>query len=184
VRTDYPHTTAVATLVAACRRRLPWVLFAAGACGCVIAGCATETGQQDSVALNPKPMIPLPQQTLLTQQPEPNCVVKMSQLPRGEVRAQEFAKSSTRVANLAVGRASDGAIAAQAQPPTSAVEPQQRPSVAQSDPNAGLGLRIKLEHERDCYQSAEVRARERLRLLQAAVKKTIIVVKRIERGDR
>ncbi len=89
MRTDYPHTNAVATLIAACRRRLPWVLFAAGACGCVIAGCATETGQQDSVALNPKPTIPLPQQTLLTQQPEPNCVVKMSQLPRGEVRAQE-----------------------------------------------------------------------------------------------
>lgn len=182
MRTVYPRANAVGALIAVWRRRLPRTLFAAGACGCVIAGCATQLSQQDDVAT--KPTIPLPQRTLLTQQPEPNCVVKTSQLPRGEVPAPEHANASIRVASLALRRASDGAIAAQAQPRSSGVEPQQRPSVVQSDPNAGLGQRIKLEHERDCYQSAEVRARERLRLLQAAVRKTIVVVKRIERGDR
>ena len=184
MRTVYPRANAVGALIAVWRRRLPRTLFAAGACGCVIAGCATQVSQQDDVAPNPKPTIPLPQRTLLTQQPEPNCVVRTSQLPRGEGLAQEHANVSTRVASLAVRRGSDGAIAAQGQPPSSVVEPQQRPSVVQSDPNAGLGQRIKLEHERDCYQSAEMRARERLRLLQAAVRKTIVVVKRIERSDR
>lgn len=53
----------------------------------------------------------------------------------------------------------------------------------QSNPNASLSQRIKLEYERNCFQQAEMRLREQLLQLQAAIGKTIRSVKRNERSD-
>jgi hypothetical protein len=39
-----------------------------------------------------------------------------------------------------------------------------------SDPDVDLALRIKLEYEKECYRQAEMRVREQLTRLQAAVK--------------
>jgi hypothetical protein len=184
VRIDCAHVHAVDTFTSACRRHLRAAFFAVGACGSILVGCASESSQQDTPALSSKPLIPLPQRTLLAQQPEPNCVLKISELRRGEVRVMEREKASTSVANLSIDQGSGRAIGSEILPPSAGATPQRLPTLAQSDPDAGLGQRIKLEHERNCYQQAEMRARERLLLLQKAVRKTIAVVKRIEQNDR
>ena len=44
--------------------------------------------------------------------------------------------------------------------------------------------RVKLEHERECYREAEMRARQRLQHLQTSIGKTINAVNRREQGGR
>jgi hypothetical protein len=62
-------------------------------------------------------------------------------------------------------------------------DPQQRLTVAQNEDSAALSQRVKLEHERDCYQSAEMRVRERLGHLQTSVRRTITAVRRAESAE-
>jgi len=57
-------------------------------------------------------------------------------------------------------------------------------SGVQTDPNADLALRIRLEYERECYRKAEMRARARLEQLQASTAETIKVLTRLEQYDR
>lgn len=147
-----------------CRRRERWAkpVLAAGLCAGLLLGCAGEQGPQPYDTARADMRIPLPQPALLKPQPAPGCSSRTSRLqPRTESKP-------IRVANLAAGERSDSDV---------------RPSnqiVAQVDPSTSLAQRIKLEYERDCYQRAEVRVRERLRRLQTAVGKTIKAVKRAE----
>lgn len=55
-------------------------------------------------------------------------------------------------------------------------------TVAQAGSNAGLSQRIALEYERDCYQQAELRMRQRLLRLQAAVGSTMRAVRQLDRS--
>ena len=75
-------------------------------------------------------------------------------------------------------KSSEGAE--QRQPPAREWEPNRKQG--QGDTNAALGLRIRLEYERDCFRRAELQTRDRLHRLQAAVGKTIKTVKRIGRN--
>jgi len=73
-----------------------------------------------------------------------------------------------------------GEGAEQTQPPAPPWEPNRKQG--QGNTNAALGLRIRLEYERDCFRRAEMQTRDRLHRLQASVGKTIKTVKRIERN--
>jgi hypothetical protein len=121
----------------------------------LLLGCAAEYSQQDSSTRSAKVVIPLPERALLQPQGEPGCELKASQEVGGEGAEQR-------------------------QPPVPPSGSNRRQG--QVDSNAALGLRIKLEYERDCFQRAEMQARDRLHRLQAAVGKTIKTVKRIERN--
>lgn len=100
-------------------------------------------------------VIPLPERALLQPQGEPGCESNVSQEVGGEVAEQR-------------------------QPPVPPSGSNRKQG--QVDSNAALGLRIRLEYERDCFRRAEMQARDRLHRLQAAVGKTIKTVKRIERN--
>jgi hypothetical protein len=145
--------------------------FAAGLSGCVLLGCAAEYGQQGSNA-PATPPIPLPNQALLTPPPDPGCALKTSHLNGHQGRAE---RAPTKVANLATG---ERPLASDAPPPTSGTASPPSGAIVQTDPNASLAERIKLEYERDCFQRAETRVRERLVRLQSAVRKTAKAVKR------
>jgi Protein of unknown function (DUF3551) len=58
------------------------------------------------------------------------------------------------------------------------VRAQQQPSPAQTDPSTEIGLRVKLDYERQCYRHTELILRDRLRQLQASVGETIRAAKR------
>lgn len=137
-------------------------ILAAGLCAGVLLGCAGEQGPQPYDTARTAMRIPLPAPALLKPQPAPGCSSRTSQLQPGAEPKR------VRVANLAAGERSD-----------SDASPSKQ-IVAQVDSSASLAQRIKLEYERDCYQRAEVRVRERLRRLQAAVGTTIKAVKRAE----
>jgi hypothetical protein len=98
--------------------------------------------------------IPLPERALLQPKVEPGCELKAE---GGEPSVQ-----------------SGG------QPPAPTSEANRR--LDQVASNAALGLRMRLEYERDCFRRAEIQARDQLHRLQAAVGKTIKTVKRIERN--
>jgi hypothetical protein len=74
----------------------------------------------------------------------------------------------------------EGGEGAEQTPPAPPSESNRK--LGQVDSNVALGLRIRLEYERDCYRRAEIQARDRLHRLQAAVGKTIKTVKRVERN--
>jgi len=104
-----------------------------------------------------KLVVPLPERALLQPQSEPGCELKASQEEGGEPSIR-----------------SGGQLPA---PP-----PESYRKLGQVDSNAALGLRMRLEYERDCFRRAEIQARDRLHQLQAAVGETIKSVKRIERN--
>ena len=154
--------------------RLP---FVAALSGCALLGCA-HSGQQGS-STTTKP-IPLPSLALVTQHPEPGCELKASVLNGHKGRAEGVA---VRVANLPGERSR---ISAESGGPPSVPGPALQPnrSLAQANPAASLAERIRLEYERNCFQRAEVRVREKLLQLQVAVRKTVRAVKSAERSDR
>ena len=121
----------------------------------LLLGCAAEYGQQNSSPRRADLVIPLPERALLQPQGEPGCELKVPQEEAGEGAEQRH-------------------------PPAPPSETSRK--LGQVDSNAPLGQRIRLEFERDCYRRAEMRARDRLHRLQAAVGKTIKTVKRIERN--
>jgi hypothetical protein len=148
--------------------RLP---FMAGLTGCVLLGCAADYGQQG----NDRPSeraFPLPNRALLASQPEPGCLLKTSNLTGRKDRTD----LSTRVADLATGVRSDVPTAG----PLGTTTPERK--LVQTNPDASLAERIKLEYERDCLQRAETRAREKLSRLQSAVRKTIRAIRRSEQN--
>jgi hypothetical protein len=128
-------------------------------CAFLLLGCTSEYSQQGSNPPSTRLAISLPERALLQPQDEPGCELKASQKEGGE-GAEERGKLQ----------------------PQSPADSSRK--LGQVDSNAALGLRIKLEYERDCFRRAEIQARNRLHRLQAAVGKTIKTVKRIERNDR
>jgi len=121
----------------------------------LLLGCVSEYNQQGSRPQSAKSVIPLPERALMQPQGEPGCELEASQ-----------------------EKSSEGAE--QRHPPAREWEPNRKQG--QGDPNATLGLRVRLEYERDCFRRAESQTRDRLHRLQAAVGKTIKTVKRIERN--
>jgi hypothetical protein len=151
----------------------------AGMSGCLLLGCAAEQSQQDSSSSRSvKSLIPTPERALLQPQGEPGCEAKTSHLQGRQRAAQERKPESTKVANLTRDEQS---VRSDGQPPPLPPAPQSNHRVGQVDPNATLGLRIRLEYERDCFRRAEVTVRDRLHRLQTAVGRTMKAVKRIER---
>jgi hypothetical protein len=131
--------------------RLP--VSVAGLSACLLLGCAVEHSHQVGSTRSSKTAIPLPERALLKPQGEPGCEFKTSRLDGGEGRGQSSEPVPTRVANLA-GR--EQSARSDGQPPTSAPLSQQNRKLGQIDPNAALGLRIRLEYERDCFRRAEM----------------------------
>jgi hypothetical protein len=119
--------------------------------------------------------IPLPKRALLEPLPEPGCTTEASgsgdELHQSQLRrtllASLAAASLDRSGQLAAG-----------------TTVQSDSTLAQTDPNLGLSLRIKLEYERDCFRRAEMRTRERLLQLQKAVGATAKAVRRAEEQSR
>jgi len=152
--------------------RLP---FVAGLSGCVLLGCAAEYSQQGS-STPTKSAIPLPNQALLTPHPEPGCTLKTSEVDSDKGQAAGEERKPGRVANLAAGERSRLSMTSDAAPSAPAAQPN--PALVQTNPDASLAERIKLEYERDCFRRAEARAREKLAQLQSAVRKTARAVRR------
>jgi hypothetical protein len=147
--------------------------------GSLLLGCAAEQSQHDSSSQSVKSAIPMPERALLQPQGEPGCEAKTSRLQGGERAAQGREPEPTKVANLTRDEPS---VRSDGQPPALPSAPQSNHRVGQADPNATLGLRIRLEYERDCFRRAEVKVRDRLHRLQTAVGKTMKAVRRMERG--
>jgi hypothetical protein len=146
----------------------------AGLAGCVLMSCSKyELVDVYSTAYPVPERIPLPKRALLLPPPEPGCTTEtsgsgddlhMSQLQR------------TSLASLAA------ASLDRSGPSTPATVVQSDSTLAQTDPNLGLSLRIRLEYERDCFRRAEMRTRERLLQLQRAVDATAKAVRRAEQS--
>jgi hypothetical protein len=139
--------------------------FTAGLTGCLLLGCAADYGQGDDRPS--KRAFPLPNQTLLAWQPEPGCLLKTSNFTGRKDRTE----LPTRVADLANGVRSDVPTAG----PSGTTTPERK--LVQTNSDASLAERIKLEYERDCLQRAETRVREKLSRLQSAVRKTIRAIR-------
>ena len=170
----------IATLIATlCWSRGPLRMSVSlvGLSAFLLLGCAAEYSQHDSSPRRAKLAILLPERALLQPQGEPGCELKASQEEGGDGAEQRGKPLATRVANLADHEPS---VRAGGQPPVPPSESNRK--LGQVDPNGALGLRIRLEYERDCFRRAEMQARDRLHRLQAAVGKTIKSVKRIERN--
>jgi hypothetical protein len=154
---------------------LRWPLVA-GLSGWVLFGCAAEYGEQSSS--RPKNQtLPLPRTALLTPPSDPGCALKSSDLSGGKDQPNRM---RARVANLAGTERSDAAIVSGGPPSESGIASQPKQPLVQTDPNASLATRIKLEYERDCFQRAEARMRERLLQLQAEVRRTVAASRRRE----
>jgi hypothetical protein len=154
---------------------LRWPLVA-GLSGWVLFGCAAEYGEQGSS----KPRnqtLPLPSKAMLTPPLDPGCALKSSDLSG---RKDQPHRIRTRVANLAGTERPDAAIVSGSPPSESGIASQPKQPIVQTDPNASLATRIKLEYERDCFQRAEARMRERLLKLQAEVRRTVAASRRRE----
>jgi len=159
--------------------RLLSIVSVAGLSACLLTGCATQHGRLDGSMQVAKSAIPLPERSLLKPQPEPGCTTGMSRLDGGEISATRLDGTHTKVASLATPeQPSDDRSS------TSAAPSQSMPTLSQADPNAGLAVRIRLEYERNCFQRAELSARQRLHRLQAAVARTIAAVRRFEMHGR
>jgi hypothetical protein len=160
------------------RRTLRLAACLASMGGSLLLGCAAEHGQHDSSSRSVKSAIPMPERALLQPQREPGCEAKTSRLQGGEGAAQGRKPEPTRVANLT---REEQSVRSDGQPPALPPAPQSNRRVGQAEPNATLGLRIRLEYERDCFRRAEGKVRDRLQRLQAAVGKTMKAVRRMER---
>ena len=156
------------------RLRLP---FVAGLSGCVLLGCAAEYSQQGN-STPAKSAIPLPNQALLTPHPEPGCALKTFDLDSDKGQAPGEERKPTKVANLADGARSRLAMTSDGAPSVPGTAAQPNPALVQTNPDASLAERVKLEYERDCLRRAEARVREKLAQLQSAVRKTARAVRR------
>lgn len=114
-----------------------------------------------------RPEIPLPDRALLTPQPAPDCDSAPPQTAEAAPR---------RLANNSAAQSQNPAGASDATGSGAAATPD---AAVQSDPNAELALRIKIEYERECYRRAEVQVRDRLQKLQASTSETIKSVNRL-----
>ena len=154
--------------------RLPFVVALSG---CALFGCA-HFGQQGS-STTTKP-IPLPSLALLTQHPEPGCELKASELNGHKGRAEG---APVQVANLSGEQSYKSAESGGAPSvPGPALQPNR--GLAQANPAASLAERIRLEYERNCFQRAEVRVREKLLQLQIAARKIVRAIEGTKRTDR
>ena len=158
------------------RRPFRFPVSVAGLSACLLLGCAVEHSHQGGSARSPKSAIPLPERALLKPQGEPGCEFKTSRMDGGEGREHRTEPVPARVANLV---AREQSVWSDSRPPAPPPALQANRQLSQIDPNAALGLRIRLEYERDCFRRAEMQARDRLQRLQAAVSKTVRAVKRI-----
>jgi len=157
------------------RGRLPMSLSLLSLGAFLLLGCEAEYSQHDGSPRSAKLVIPLPERALLQPQGEPGCESSQEEVGEGaDQRGKPLPPRSTNFADHEPSVRSGG------QPPAPSSEPNRK--LGQVDPNAALGLRIRLEYERDCFRRAEMQARDRLNRLQAAVGKTIKTVKRIERN--
>jgi hypothetical protein len=143
----------------------------------LLLGCEKEYSQHDGSPPSARLVIPLPERALLQPQGEPGCELKALQEEGGEGAEQRGKPLAPRSTNLADPQPS---VRSGGQPPAPPSDANRK--LGQVDSNAALGLRIRLEYERDCFRRAEMQARDRLHRLQAAVGKTIKTVKRIERN--
>jgi hypothetical protein len=161
-----------ATLSGACLHwRMPAV---AGLFACILLGCAADYQQEASIRQT-RPSVPVPSQALLTPPSDPGCALKTSDF---KDREGEGERASTRIAQ--VDKRSGVAMASDV--PPSGIVSQPIGTLVQTDPNASLAARIKLEYERDCFRRAEARVRERLARLQSAVRQTIRAVRLVEQS--
>jgi hypothetical protein len=140
--------------IAAADAGIPLAIFSwlvalsiAGLGGCALLGCAADHRHVKSTSIA-RSSIPLPSEALLTPQPEPGCALK-------------------RAATEERPDKSPGASSSPTGPGTA----------QQSSRTPLLGQLVKLEYERNCFQRAEWRARNKLRQLQAAVAKTMKAAK-------
>lgn len=127
-------------------------LFIAGLGGCALLGCAHDYRHVKSTP-SARSSIPLPSEALLSPQPEPGCSLKRTATDEHPDKSPGSRPSPTG--------------------PEPAPQPSRPPL---------LGQLVKLEYERNCFQRAEWRARNRLRQLQAAVAKTIKAAKGISQS--
>jgi hypothetical protein len=145
---------------------------------CLLLGCAAEPSQDDSAARSAKLAIPIPERALLQRQTEPGCELKTSQPGAGGHDGQGRKPEPSKAAKLA---ALEQSVRSDGERPALPSSAQSDQKLGQADPNAALGLRIRLEYERDCFRRAEVKVRDRLHRLQDAAGKTIKAVKRAQR---
>ena len=127
-------------------------LTIAGLGSCALLGCAADYRHVKSTS-SARASIPLPPEALLTAQPEPGCALKRA-------ATEERTDKSPRSNPAPTG-------------PEAAPQPSGTPL---------LGQLVKLEYERNCFQRAEWRVRNRLQRLQAAVVKTIRAAKGISQN--
>jgi hypothetical protein len=153
--------------------RLAAAIFIAGLAVCALSSCS----KYDMVAYSGPARIPLPKRTLLEPPPEPNCMTEAARPGGYGSNLPGLEHHRTAIAGLAAAGMTDTLDA-----PATATPLQSGSMLAQTDPNLGLSLRIRLEYERDCYRRAEIRARERLLQLQRAVSRTAKAVKRTEQS--
>jgi hypothetical protein len=124
----------------------------AGLGGCALSGGAADYRHVKSTSIA-RSSIPLPSEALLTPQPEPGCALKRAATEERPDKPPGFSSSPTG--------------------PGAAPQPSRTPL---------LGQLVKLEYERNCFQKAEWRVRNRLRQLQAAVAKTMKAAKGISQN--
>jgi hypothetical protein len=161
------------------RRKSPRLaICVAGAGACLLLGCAGEQSGDGGSPPSAKLAIPVPERGLLQPPTDPGCEAKTSRSQAHERDTQGQNPEQTKVANLG---GPEQSVRSDGQPRALPSAPQASDRLGQADPNVTLGLRIRLEYERDCFRRAEAKMRERLRQLQAAVGKTIEAVKRKQR---
>jgi hypothetical protein len=161
------------------RFRIPAPVLVVAACAVALVGCAPEfdhygtyyapsaaAHRSASASTSARPKIAMPDRALLEPQAEPDCGAPPAQ-QRADKDRPRLARAGAE--EQAAGR-SDGATAA-------AVTMPSVPGGAGPDANVDLALRIKLEYERECYRQAEMRVRDRLKLLQASTAQTIRTIK-------
>jgi hypothetical protein len=155
--------------------RRSWLpLLAAGWIGLLLMGCVPEYHQQVKTVSGFKSSMRLPRPALLNPEPQPDCGYKEGEVGNRE-RAAEKAPAPADVATSEPQRTSVG----DGSPPVSGAASQPRLD-SQNEPSASLAQRVRLEYERNCFQRAEMRVRERLLQLQAWVGHTMRGVRRRE----
>jgi len=94
------------------------------------------------------------------------CAAVCDEYTEGLARHRPIAEGATLTARQQALLRPPRRPACEAEPPA-----KQEAGAAPNSAEANLALRIKLEYERECYRQAEVRVREQLRALQAALAK-------------
>jgi hypothetical protein len=127
-------------------------LSVAGLGGCALFGCAADYRHVKSTS-SARSSIPLPSAALLTPPAEPGCALKRAATEESPEKSPGSSPSPTG--------------------PGAAPQPSRTPL---------LGQLVKLEYERNCFQRAEWRVRNKLRQLQAAVAKTMKAAKGVSQN--